>query len=394
MSTGGATSRVAWWKGVSFALSFVAGMACVWFAGARVLEFSGAGRTGMALDFAPLIQKWQREMLDDHGLHRVALLGDSMIQSEQGLPGVGERIAPLLWRRHRNAPRISVHPFAWPAWTPIGEYCIIDKVLAAKPDFVAIELNLRSVKPGPLAMFSYSELAGWIAPSHTLEALFQPLSDAGITANQLLLYQALVRAGAEPEWMALLDRQARLLNSRDVLEYWVKGRTGSITTADALFYGRVKDQTLWVDNDRGRSTKVLIERHFADLLAGIRSDSPRLVVLGTVLRRLRNAGVPTLLWVSPVNVQYFRELGIPLDGFERSMSTIGQVVESEGAVYADLHALLSDGQFRDYADHYTLTGDDPGSARVAAELARRIRDAMSQPPPDTGTEKNASHAVQ
>jgi hypothetical protein len=73
-----------------------------------------------------------------------------------------------------------------------------------------------------------------------------------------------------------------------------------------------------------------------------------------------------------VNIEHIRSLGLSLDGLERSIVTIRQIVESSGAGFVDLHALLPDRAFRDARDHVTPDGEWNGTAMLGEQLARVI----------------------
>jgi hypothetical protein len=135
-----------------------------------------------------------------------------------------------------------------------------------------------------------------------------------------------------------------------------------------------------------RQNRQAAEKALAGVLGGIGSRAPRLVVLEALLEDLHRARIPVLLWVSPVNVEHLRSLGIRLDGLDRSMSTVEAAVRRTGADFVDLHAFLPDAAFRDAGDHMTANGDPDGLALVAARLVPEIRRSEAR--------SSGDHAVQ
>jgi hypothetical protein len=261
----------------------------------------------------------------------------------------------------------------------IGEYCVSDDLIEAKPNLIAFELNLRALQPGPLGPFSYAEFSGWIHPRRLPEAAFLPLSEAQITLDKLLLYRSLVASHSEDAWRTLLDRQAKLVNARDLLEGYIERRTGVSSSTERRLAAAAHGYARMLVPGTPFASVSHTEAMLGAVLRGVDPKSSRLTLLHVLLGEFHAAGIPTLVWVSPVNVEHMRSLGLSMDGLDRSMENIRFVVESTGATFLDLHDVLPRDAFRDSGDHYTFDGRPNGTAIVGARLGAAIKRALPVP---------------
>jgi hypothetical protein len=332
------------------------------------------------VDIYPEARKWKNRMQRSPALDRVALIGDSVLLSDWATKSVPTEVWEGLVRR--GGPRLNVQVLGWPGLGAIAEYCLADEIIAANPDLIVLEVNLRGFHAGPLGPGGYPELAGHIRTERLLEAATLPLADAGITLDRLLFYRALVASGFETAWIDVLDRQARMVNQRDRLEGWIEDSTGS----KALF-----ERKLWLGATayarslvpgRNRATRARIEKNLWTVFEGLAPDAPRLRVLEATLRTFAKAGIPVLVWLAPSNVEHARYLGLPVEGLARSAASVRAVVEGAGARFVDLHWLLPDAAFRDSSDHVTMDGAVDGSAllgdRLALEITRVLRETSGR----------------
>jgi hypothetical protein len=186
-----------------------------------------------------------------------------------------------------------------------------------------------------------------------------------------------VKLGLEGLWGSLIDRQARVLNSWGIFEGWTEKVTGVASMNE-------RRMAIWNATVSARTTpgkpgpnRVHVEMM---LSAGLSGDgyrgSHRVEMLAALLRGLERAGIPVLVWVSPVNVEHVRSLGLSTDGLGRSIAALRKVARDSGAEFLDLHEALPGSAFRDAGDHYTVAGPDSGTSLVAAPLARAISRAL------------------
>lgn len=372
-------TRETFHRTAAFVVSFVAAAYGVWSFSGAVLEWAGeVPRLPMVLDFIPELRRWQAGMRQEHGHPRVALLGDSVLLGDGYSKTVPMDVRRAVWLRHGAGPAPTIHPLAWPGIGPIGEYCVIDEVIAARPDLVVVEVNLRTIGAGPLGPASYPELAGFIDGDRLLEAARLPLADAGITLDRLLMYRALIASGHEMEWEYFANRQARLLHLRDTFEEWLDELLGTNELADRRVVLGLSAYAKILVPGRNRAQRAQADRNLHAALDGVSKDGSRLRVLGAGLERLRRAGVRTLVWAAPVNIEYLKTLGFAVDGIDRSAESVRRVVEAHGASFVDLHWMLPDDAFVDSGDHVTFEEPVDGTAMLGSRLAREITSALAE----------------
>ena len=378
---------------VGFVLSFFASAWSVWLLSGALLTLVGSSRRPLVVDIYPQARKWRRSLQRDRVHARVALIGDSVLLSDWA------NSVPVQVRRSlalRGPLLLNVQSLGWPGLGPIAEYCLADEIIAAQPDLIVLEVNLRGFVAGSLGSAGYPELAGHIETGRLLEAATLPLSDAGITLDRLLFYRGLVAFGLEPAWIDVLDRQARLVHERDELELWVDASTGSKARYERKLSIGIVAYARSLVPGRNRATRARLQKNMWPVFEGISPETGRLRVLGATLSTFRKAGIPVVVWLAPANVQHFRYLGLDVEGLDRSAAAIRQVVEGAGASFVDLHWLLPDAGFADSSDHVTMDGSFNGATALGARLALEItKAARNLPPRNTGERRsNGKHAFQ
>ncbi|HEX4340232.1 MAG TPA: hypothetical protein VH062_30195 [Polyangiaceae bacterium] len=358
----------------SFIAAFAVTSLAVWQAGAYAVQVAKIPRPSMTLDLVPRLRLWSFAMQRDRAPHKVAMMGDSMIFTEWPGTSMPSWVQRELDSRQDAAHRSGVHVLSWAAWGPAPEYCMVDDIAKAKPDLLVLEVNLRLLGPAPLGIVSYTELSGHIANSRIPEAAMLPLSHAGITMSRLLFYRLIVLTKHERHFSDILQRQAMLFNVRGPLEEWLDEKTKSRQFAARKWaWGlALSGRLLEEGTTRSRDNKQHALDALGDVIGGIGEGHPRLVVLGAMIRDFEKQGIPVLVWVSPINVEHLKKLGLPTDGIGRSMQTIRKVVEGNGARLVDLHRLLPDDAFVDSGDHYTREGYPNGAEVVGRALGEAV----------------------
>lgn len=375
LTTSTLAAKLARW--IAFTVAFASGASGVWLSSGVVLDASGATRQPMTLDILYDLRRWQERTVVEFLHQRVALVGDSVLLADVGTKPVGMEVARAFRLRGERSLRPTFQTLAWPGLGPIAEYCLADEIVDARPNVVVLEANLRGLRGGPLGPIGFPELAGYIRSARLLEAMSLPLADAGITLDRLLFYRAIVAGGFERERVELLDRQARALHLRDKLEEAVEAKMGSRALFDRRLSIAIGGYSQSLVHGRNRAQERELMKALDAAVGGLSPDSARLRVLAATVRSIRKAGIPVLVWVAPVNVEYLQSIGVRVDGIARSVAAIRTAVVGAGAAFADLHWLLPDAAFRDSGDHVTTEGPVDGSAilgsRLASEIAPLVR---------------------
>jgi hypothetical protein len=175
------------------------------------------------------------------------------------------------------------------------------------------------------------------------------------------------------------DRQVKLYDVREPLETALdsalsrkalierKLRIGLVRMARAMVPGK------------NRSPGVMLRQVFGNVLEGVDESQPRVKYLVSTLDRLREANIPTLLWIAPINVDHMREEQVATEPIARSAATLARLAQAHGATLVDLHAVLRDAEFRDYSDHIQSIGTPPATQRIGRLLARVIASTATAP---------------
>ena len=312
-----------------------------------------------------------RERDADERTWQVGVLGDSMAISYRGPKQIPSRLQQAVDELGSGSARIRVHSLASPGLGPFDFYFLADRVAATLPDQVVLPVNLASLSEGWHAAFARPQLAGLLPPSRLPEALGLPLEHIGVTADRLLSYIAVAQAGALEAWREISFRQAKLGAARSQLADRVSTFFGSEAeqrfALDAFIYNRSRE----VDaKPRPRLTPFGVEQRFAPALRGVEPDFPTLQLLGAAIHAFRERGIEVLVYTSPLNVEHLEAIGSDdPEGLARTLASIETVSEGAGARFLDLHGLLPDAGFRDFAGHLSTTPAHDGPQRVADRIA-------------------------
>lgn len=387
------------YRWLTFAAGFAAAASGMWLATQRCIELAGIPELPLGFQLIDNLAYYERTLAADSTPNRVALIGDSTLMTdpemdrpEDGLPGRLQRVL----ERWRAADGMQIHTFRMPGLGPAGWYFASERIIAARPTRVVFALNLRGFNKDSMRGFSYAEGAGWL-PAHKLpEALTLPLLPSGLTADRLLLYNALTAAHADGLWRQTRQLQARAFRLYEPFTYWLDeqvGSTGYKQLHDAIRRSR------WAANHMPgpktaprRQTRSTLQHALGPVVRGLPDDHPNLTLLSQVVRRFSEAQIPVTVYIEPFNIEHSRNVGLPLDGLPQSLRNIRHAAEAAGAKVLDLHELLPDASFRDGADHYTYKGKWNGTHEVARRLAIHLSDRVGKR--REPSEMNIRHAVQ
>lgn len=304
---------------------------------------------------------------------RVVLLGDSTVMLYPPERRVANRIEDAAAKLAPRGRRLRVQPVANLALTTFDFYFLAGEVAGARPDRIVVEFNLASFSDYWRSGLVHARLSGWLEPSELPHAIALPLHYIGLTADRILLHVALVRAGLAEEWYWLVREQARVGVARRTLAEEIDRLTG--TRAERSF-----QLAVFADEQKRLFRRDLPDRYnedaqyarFAPALAGVDAQHPVLRVFDRTLRIFRDAGIPTLVYVNPLNVDYLESLGLlDRDGLTRTIESVRRVARGNGADFLDLHDLFPDEGFRDAPGHFSTEGID-GPAVLGDVLAREI----------------------
>jgi hypothetical protein len=268
-------------------------------------------------------------------------------------------------------PRFAVHDLAQPGMGAFDFYFLAAEIARVRPDLVVIPFNPATMSNLWRRRFSRPELAGFIPFAGLGEALALPLHWIGLTTDRLLFYMGIVHGGGFSTWLDIVRHQSRLAPALTAMEQW---------GGDAMERYRAgrnsADLVRRIYPKRKRYRAAFLAEQYGAILSDVSPDHPVLQMLAATLDVLDEAGVPVLVYATPLNVEHMRTEGVIGDGgLGRSMHTVESLVHTHGADYLDLHALLPDKGFRDAPGHFSTLADGgfDGTGRVAWWLAERVR---------------------
>jgi hypothetical protein len=362
-----ATRTVA--RAASVIVSFLAAAGLSWTAVDRALSVGVEPPPIIGQDLADALRVWRRGFSHGKRAQRVALLGDSVLGAAPGERTVPDATDEALSASGARGRAVALHPLSWPGWGIAAQYFLADEIVRARPDRIMLELNLRALGPASPGDVSYPELSGFIGGDRLWEAAGLPLSYAGITLDRLLFFRLLVTSELDGSWAGLRRRQANVFRLREPLETWLDAIAGTPESHERRLAEAISMFDRMLVPGQNRERESMVKTTLGNALGGIPATHARLRVLEATLDHFHRSGIPTVVWVAPVNIDHLRSLGLSLDGLERSLATVQEVVESSGAGFVDFHALLPDREFRDGGDHVT---PGRGATVLGQNLARVI----------------------
>ena len=308
---------------------------------------------------------------------QILLIGDSMLLPEgpgadraETVPG---RLEHALAQRRPEGEKLRVHTLAQPGAGPSVPYFLSGVLAAARPDAVVIELNLDYLGGAwrRTPTWARPDLGGWLPAARLPEAFGLPLYRLGLPAGRLLWLKACVDLACEPSRIAVARQQLRVRALYDRVR--ARGRD-----AERGERGRLLLAAIFEPSPQGARTR---RRAFGPrpFLEGPDLDRLPLALTAGAVRSLEEAGVPTLVYVTPINVEHMTRIGVyapeVVSGVLRQAE---RLVVGAGGRFLDLHALLDDSRFRDASGHLTQSGEDCGADALARELSAAVTPLLSR----------------
>ncbi len=314
-------------------------------------------------------------------LYQLVAFGDSTLVSYPRGQQVPDRIEEALTRRLPQGPDVRLTNLAVSGVSSFDYFFLLDEILRAEPDAVVFSFNLDTLSRVWVESYARPELAGLLAPSRIFDAARLPLHWIGLSFDRFLFYLGIVQLGGYDAWYRLTLEQARVGRAREAARDWFDGLVGMRTGEDldaagaddlvARLFIPDQESTYFRFNRRGQRD------HFGAALEGLPVDHPVLQALGATLRHLEDAGVPTFVFLTPINVEHMRALGIyDVEAMRASVSRIEEVVRGEGSDFIDLHDLLPDAAYRDAGGHFRVAPDLDGPSLLAEAMAPQLLESL------------------
>jgi hypothetical protein len=301
----------------------------------------------------------------EHGALRVAFLGDSTVHSAiqaKSLPfALDQRMKS--WQSGESS--AEVYSIARPALGSVSFHFLARDIIAAKPDVIVWQLALVHTNDYWLRGNTHHEFAGRLSTLDLLEFSLLPIHELGLSLNTLLAYKFLANPGLRPIWSGLINEQSRVQKARRELEqtYSGEGKIGP----EKYFLGlqglrSLADRFVKVDG-RQRSSRGWAVDRLGEALKGIGPDHILLRSLAKSLEIFRDAGIPVVIYLGPINIEYLRSINVVNENLlQASIQAYRDVAQKYGANFIDLHDVLPDASFYDASGHFRASPSlDPAS---------------------------------
>ncbi len=346
-SSTSSSERRAWGVRLAAGVAVLALAAALLLSQRASLVRLGRGFSGLEGKVLPAIRVWQAQP-PKAGLRRGVVFGDSVVD------WMGVRLAELveaeLGSRKLDTELFTVsHPWL----RPIQFYYLLDEVLAGKPEMAIVEVDLRAFWAGwsDSPLLRAKDLSRLMSPRRAWR-IRSVLPSEGLGLVDPWLFRLEERLdvlylvdGVRARGRAALDRLGTQINTALRLPPPTPLRAGALDADSARE---------WFDTDPARHRSA--------------------IVLRELLRGLREAGVVTVLFVAPIDVERMARFGI-LDGLRlpERIEALRLAIGAQPGEWRDLHALLPSKDIRDSTMHLLPAGGEKVAAAVADALAPRLR---------------------
>lgn len=304
----------------------------------------------------------------------IAFLGDSTVDGYPPGEKVTDFFRKALNREYRFKPPIVVSSLAFPAMGPASYYFLADLIVDTKPDLIVWEVSLTHASERWDRVLPRPELAGWMAPDRIPATLGMPIEHIGLTADEILFYSLIVQAGQEGVWGNILKQLSRVDKVRGILEE--KASVYTHSRAEYLFFLSLALTAMENLQDREHDNRYNEQgeiEHFGSVLNGIDLDHPALRFVAESVSLFRDANIPVLVYLNPINIQHLQHLGLIRPArFRKTLGSFRHAVTDHGGIFLDLHRLFPDSHFADMSGHFRHDDEVQAQAELADALAEFV----------------------
>ncbi len=351
----------------------------------------GLGRALEALDISPVaIQADSVSLIRDRAeaaamasqrgvRHQVLILGSSMLMSAEVMKPyetVPSRLEQVLRRQLGSNSAVKVHSYALPGSGYSTFYFLADRLAATGVDQVVIEFNPTTFAKSWRQGRARTDHVGWLGARRLPEALSLPLYRLGLTLDRTLWTVACVEIGCAGTWGRVQREQQRIAELIELSQKKLADSTGLI--ALEKFHDSRK-MVRWIREmtPDQRGTRRTHLQYFGDAFAGVERGDVAFEFMAAAVRCFERAGIETLVYVTPINVDYMKTIDVyDREGMRQTVFNLEAHVRAAGGDLVDLHDILTDAGFRDAVGHMTFEGEYNGSVRLARELAPYVISRM------------------
>jgi len=304
---------------------------------------------------------------------KIVYFGDSTVAAYDGrLP------LPTLTKKHLNTlrkrPWVEVANAAAPGGGITQVAFLADEVAAFEPDLVIWQLSFFQFTDRWTNRNGAPELVGFVHAERLPEILAMPFQKFRLSLSDILLQQAIVRLGLHDVHRSLRESQLRFGHMRALVEDALNPNRGRKPEARAQLRRGRGYMRRHIDASVANRYSAHGERvHFGRALDGLEPDDPKIQLLASGIRAFKDEGVDVLVYLNPTNLEHVRNVGVLDDeGIAKTVATIRNTVEANGAHFLDMHGMLGDQAFADAAGHFRDDDEKP----VPRIVTTRVAEAM------------------
>ncbi|MBW2273550.1 MAG: hypothetical protein JRG96_09785 [Deltaproteobacteria bacterium] len=360
-------------RGVLFTAAFALSLAGVLSSIHSALEAAEVSSPAVGMEAMLMLDDRLSDIRGSGRAFDIAYLGDSTVVKYPPEHRLPKRLQEELGRPKPGGRPFAVHSLATMGLTPYDFYFVADAVIEAGTDLVILPFNLAAFSWSWRGRFPRPELSSWIRPGRIVEAALLPVHDIGLTMDRLLFYRGVERSIGLEAWHFFVREQARVGRGRQDLELWASSfqDPNAISAFRRRYYlglgSRIRIRKAKRFNELGHAN------NHGGAFAGQDLSHPVIRIFDAALGALRDAEVPVLVYVVPLNYEHCAKLGLFDEaGLAQTLATLEEVARRNGARFLDLHRLLPDAGFVDAPGHFRYEDGIDGPRRVAAALAPAV----------------------
>lgn len=318
--------------------------------------------------------------IEGEALH-IGFMGDSTVDPPSRIDSLPFRLQQRLSRWRWEGSAAVVHSLAAPALGSVTYHFLARDIIAAQPDLIVWQVAFTHTNGYWLTENTHHEFAGRLPLLDIGRTLLLPIHELGLSADDLLAYKLLMTPGLRTAWQWLGKEQSRVQKGRDAFEEWLTGgarhrpeRKFRRTRGLRLNAGHISE----VDG-RLRYLGSRAVMHLGEGLRGLEPDHVLVRVLGETLGLFREAGIPVVMYLNPINIEHLRGLEVVDDDLlAMSIETYRSVAVESGAIFVDLHDAVPDASFIDARGHFHRTEAFDAAGRMIDKIQPPVADELDR----------------
>ena len=312
---------------------------------------------------------------------RIAFMGDSTADPPVRINSLPFRLNERLSSWRTGGPPAEVYSLAAPALGSVTYHFLAPDIIAAEPDLIVWQVAFAHTNSYWLRGNTHHEFAGQLSILDLADLALLPIHHLDLSADDLLEYKLLMAPGLRSLWAWTVEEQSRVQKARNALE---KGLVGEESIGPELGFGRMEAlnqngrQLVRIEGRARFAGKRAIHQQ-GEGLRGLRPDHVVARILGKTLALFRDAEIPVVIYLNPINIEYLRSIGVVDEDLLRtSVETYRSVAAEYGATFIDFHDALPDASFVDAQGHFHRTEAFDAAGRMIDRIQPAVTNELDR----------------